>query len=103
MRYNGHMKQSSGTKTLPPESMDIDKTIAQIEQALKDDGGASPALIAAVHMMIILVKLLTGRLGLNSRNSSKPPSDDKNSDKKKKENDFGEFRKCRYVLNVKKK
>ncbi len=84
MGYNSRMKQSSGAKTLPPESMDINKTIEQIEQALKDDKGTSPALVAAVHMMILLVKLLTGRLGLNSRNSSKPPSDDKNGDKSKK-------------------
>ena len=79
MGYNSGMKQSSGAETLPPESMDINKTIEQIEQALKDDKGASPALIAAVHMMIMLVKLLTDRLGLNSRNSSKPPSDDSNN------------------------
>ena len=84
MVYNARMKQSSGIETLPPESMDINKTIAHIEQVLKDDEGSSPALIAAVHMMLMLVKLLTGRLGLNSRNSSKPPSDDKNGDKKKK-------------------
>jgi len=78
------MKQSSGAETLPPESMNINKTIEQIEQALKDDKGASPALVAAVRMMIILVKLLTDRLGLNSRNSSKPPADDKNGDKNNK-------------------
>jgi transposase len=86
MGYNSHMKKNSGTETLTPESMEINKTIAHIEQVLKDDKGSSPALIAAVHSMLLLVKLLIGRLGLNSRNSSKPPSDDKNGNKNKKGN-----------------
>lgn len=80
------MKQSNGAETLTPESMEINKTIAHIEQVLKDDEGSSPALIAAVHSMLLLVKLLTGRLGLNSRNSSKPPSGDNEGNKKKKGN-----------------
>ncbi|MCP4322251.1 MAG: IS66 family transposase [Alteromonadales bacterium] len=75
------MKKSNGKKTLTPESMEINKTIAHVEQVLKDDEGSSPALIDAVRSMLLLVKLLTGRLGLNSKNSSKPPSDDKNSNK----------------------
>lgn len=75
------MKKSNGKKTLTPESMEINKTIAHVELVLKDDEGSSPALIDAVHSILLLVKLLTGRLGLNSKNSSKPPSDDKNSNK----------------------
>lgn len=80
------MKQSESTETLTPESIEINKTIAQVEQALKDDKGASPALIAAVSVMLLLIKLLLSRLGLNSRNSSKPPSSDTNLEKKKRNN-----------------
>jgi transposase len=68
------------------EDIDTDEAISNIRQLLKDDTTLSPGLKAAVEVMIFLVSVLTNRLGLNSRNSSKPPSTDfgANSDKKNK-------------------
>jgi len=49
---------------------------------LASDEHASPALQASVKMLIMVVKLLTDRVTLNSRNSSKPPASDPNREKK---------------------
>lgn len=37
----------------------------------------SPALIASIDILLLLVTILVNRLGLNSKNSSKPPSTDR--------------------------
>jgi len=42
----------------------------------------SPALKVSMELLIVIVSLLSNRLGLNSRNSSKPPSTDPNREKK---------------------
>ncbi len=78
------MNKQTNTATLIPESLDVNATIEQVENALKNDKAASPALVAAVQMMLLLVKLLFGRLSLNSRNSSKPPSQDPNRPKEER-------------------
>jgi len=62
-------------------SYDIDKTIAEVERLLGADEQASPALQASVKMLIMVVKLLTDRINLDSRNSSKPPASDPNREK----------------------
>ncbi len=43
-----------------------------------NDKSLSPSLISMIKVLIVVVKLLTHRAGLNSRNSSKPPSSDPN-------------------------
>jgi len=72
------------------ENIDIDATLNEVKNLLKEDKQVSPALKAMVILLVTLVKLLTNRIGLNSRNSSKPPSTNsdaaKNIDKKKKRN-----------------
>lgn len=45
---------------------------------LQKEKNISPALKSAFEVLLMLVTLLLQRKGLNSRNSSKPPSDDKN-------------------------
>lgn len=61
---------------------DIDKTIADVERLLRDNPDTSPAFTAAIQMLLMVVKLLSNRLELNSRNSSKPPASDPNREKK---------------------
>jgi transposase len=61
---------------------DVDNTISEIERLLEDDTSSSPAFRAAVMALIMVVKMLSDRLSLNSRNSSKPPSSDPNRKKK---------------------
>jgi len=72
------------------ENIDIDATLNEVENLLKEDKQVSPTLRAMITLLVTLVKLLTHRIGLNSNNSSKPPSTDsdadKNNNKKKKRN-----------------
>lgn len=65
-------------KTQVPNSMNVNEVIAQVEKAIKEDKTASSTLIASIQLMLLLVKMLVGRLSLNSKNSSKSPSSDKN-------------------------
>lgn len=63
---------------------DINITEA-LEQARRELGEASdlpPSLKTSMELLILIVSLLTDRLGLNSRNSSKPPSTDPNRERK---------------------
>ena len=60
--------------TLDRES--ITKTIVNVEQLLKDDPTISPALNAAIQILIVVVQLLANKANLDSRNSSKPPATD---------------------------
>ncbi len=58
------------------DNIDIDKTLNEVERLLEEDKNISPALIAMINVLLILVKLMANRMGLNSSNSSKPPSTD---------------------------
>jgi len=58
------------------DGIDIDGAIKNIESALKQEENLSPALKSMINILIMVVKLLTNRMGLNSKNSSKPPSTD---------------------------
>ena len=60
------------------EGLDIDATIKEVESALENEKDLSPSLKSVVTMLLLIVKLLTNRVGLNSSNSSKPPSSDPN-------------------------
>lgn len=66
------------------ETIDIEEAITRIKRLLKDEQGISPALAASIEVILLVVTLLVNRLGLNSRNSSKPPSADPNRIKNKK-------------------
>ena len=56
------------------------EVIEKVENAIKEDKTVSPALIAAIQMMLSLVRMLLGRSKLTSKNSSKPPSYDGNNE-----------------------
>jgi len=60
------------------DGIDIDSTLKELELTLASEKGVSPALKSMVGILILIVKLLTNRMGLNSSNSSKPPSSDPN-------------------------
>ena len=53
-----------------------DEALANLKKLLSEDKTLSPALRAAIEVIMLLVALLIDRLGLNSKNSSKPPSSD---------------------------
>ena len=60
------------------EGIDIDRTLKELEESLALENGLSPTLKSLISILILVVKLLTNRLGLNSQNSSKPPASDPN-------------------------
>jgi transposase len=66
------------------DSIDIDKTIADVKRYLKEEQGLSPGFVASMELLLVLMSILINKLGLNSRNSSKPPSSDPNRPKEKK-------------------
>lgn len=69
------------------DSIDVDMAIKNIQKLLEEDKTISNSLKAAISVLLTLVKILIDRLGLNSKNSSKPPStDDKFKKNLKKKN-----------------
>jgi len=64
------------------DGIDIDTTLKELELTLHQENDLSPSLKSMIRVLILVVKLLTNRIGLNSNNSSKPPSSDPNRVKK---------------------
>lgn len=62
-------------------NIDVEELLASVKKSLNEDKNISPGLRISMEMMIVLVGLLLTRLGLNSKNSSKPPSADPNRKK----------------------
>lgn len=63
------------------ESIDIEQALDNARQLIEQEKNLSPALRAALEVLLLLVTLLVNRQSLNSRNSSKPPSADSNRQK----------------------
>jgi len=70
--------------------IDVSSAIASVEKFLSRDKSLSAEARALFELMLVIVKLLINKLGLNSSNSSKSPSNDPNRKKKFKK---GEGRK----------
>jgi len=64
------------------DSINITAAIKEIEKLLAQEKDISQAMRAAIKVLLLVIKLMGNRLGLNSSNSSKPPSSDQNRDKK---------------------
>lgn len=63
------------------ENINVSAAIEKVRELLKKDKSSSPALVAAVELLITIVTILLNQKNLNSRNSSKPPSQDPNREK----------------------
>tara|TARA_A100001391_G_scaffold177069_1_gene140634 strand:+ start:295 stop:579 length:285 start_codon:yes stop_codon:yes gene_type:complete len=61
---------------------DVDDVLAKVRQQLQDDQTLSVSLRTTIELLITLIQILTGRLGTDSTNSSKPPSQDPNRPRK---------------------
>lgn len=59
-------------------NISVETTIKQVKDLLATEVNLSPALKASLETLLLLVTILLNRLGINSRNSSKPPSADPN-------------------------
>jgi len=65
--------------------IDVDAIIANARQQLKDDPSVSPSLRSTFEILLLIIPILSGRVSTNSRNSSKPPSQDPNRVKKERD------------------
>lgn len=66
------------------EQIDVSAAVEKIKRLLEEEKNLSPAFKASVELLILVVSLLTNRLGRNSQNSSLPPSQDPHRKKKTK-------------------
>lgn len=60
------------------ENIDVEAAINSATKLIADEPDLSPALRAALQVLLLLVSVLLNRTTLNSKNSSKPPSSDPN-------------------------
>ena len=58
--------------------ININTAIKEVEALLAKEKNLSPALKAAIQMLVIIVSMFAKKWGLTSQNSSKPPSSDPN-------------------------
>lgn len=65
-------------------NIDVEATIERVKTQLAAEKDLSPALKSSLEVLLLLVTILLSRLGLNSKNSSKPPSTDPNRTKEPK-------------------
>ncbi len=62
-------------------NIEIEQSIKAARELLEKEESLSPAFRAAMSVMFMAVSILLGRVNLNSRNSSKPPSSDPNRER----------------------
>lgn len=67
------------------ENVNIEASIKTAKDLIAKEKNLSPSLKIALDVLLLLVTILANRLGLNSKNSSKPPSTDPNRKKQTKE------------------
>jgi len=66
------------------ENINVEAAIKRVNDLIAQEKDLSPALKASLEVLLLLVTILANRLGLNSKNSSKPPSSDPNRKKERK-------------------
>ena len=66
-------------------NINVEAAIRKVKDLVAVENDLSPALQASIEELLLLVTLLANRLGLNSKNSSIPPSSDPNRKKTFKE------------------
>ena len=75
------------------QNIDIGESIKHVKDLLSKNKNITPELKGAVELLIVVITLLVNKLGLNSSNSSKPPSSDPNRCRRKKKKAKGIRRK----------
>ena len=65
------------------EKINIAKTLKNVESLMESEKNSSPQMRAMMKMLVVIITLLAAKLGLNSKNSSTPPSKDPNRPKNK--------------------
>ena len=57
-------------------NIDVTRTLARVEALLAEDQSISPAVRGMIELLATIINLLVAKMGLNSSNSSVPPSQD---------------------------
>ena len=73
--------------------VNISDALKHVESMLGQDKSVSPQVRAMMELLVIIINLLLGKLGLNSENSSIPPSKDPKRPRGSKRKSSGEKRK----------
>jgi transposase len=60
------------------DHINVEEAVKKVQCLLAEEVNISPALKASIDVLLLLISILANRLGLNSKNSSKPPSTDPN-------------------------
>ena len=66
------------------DSDNVQDLIKKVQKQIEEEKDLSPALKSSLEMLLLVVTMLAQRLGLNSKNSSTPPSADPNREKETK-------------------
>lgn len=56
--------------------IDVTAALKNVERTLREDASLSPQVRAMMDLLVVIINLLLGKLGINSANSSTPPSQD---------------------------
>ena len=56
--------------------INVAETLKHVERTLRQDKSISPQVRAMMDLLVVIINLLLGKLGINSANSSTPPSQD---------------------------
>ena len=67
------------------ENINVEAALKKVQDLVAAEKDLSPTLKVALEVLLFLVTILANRLGLNSKNSSKPPASDPNRKKTLKE------------------
>jgi transposase len=73
--------------------INIAETLKSVETTLREDKSISPQVRAMMELLVVVITTLLGKLGLNSKNSSTPPSKDSKRARGSKRKTDGEKRK----------
>lgn len=75
---------SSSGNRMTINNINAEEIVEQVKSRIAGEKDLSPALRTSLDLLLLLVTLLLNRLGVNSSNSSKPPSTDPNRTRKPK-------------------
>jgi len=70
------------------DNINVEESVQKVADLIATEKGLSPALRGSLEVLLLLVSLLLNRLGLNSKNSSKPPSTDPFRKKERQETQY---------------
>jgi transposase len=73
--------------------INVSSTLNAVEKTLREDKSMSPQVRAMIELLVVVINLLVGKLGLNSENSSIPPSKDPHRERGSKHKTKGEKKK----------